>query len=803
MRMQDLSIILAACLHDIGKFYRRAYRMGDHATLSGEFVENYVPEFRGRELVRDIVARHHERIVDEATEIVKEADSLSAAERREEEGGSEQRYRGEMRRLRHIFAACDDGCKTPALFYRIGPLDLRDYRILEGDTREEASMDEYRALWSAFLEDVKRLRELYSDGISDDSSLRHYIETLLELLRRYTFFIPSAPSMEAEVRNSLYAHHKTTAALASAMLLNKRSNSGDRFTIILGDVAGIQRYVYGSRTYKGALKMLRARSIYLSILTEAIARHIVNRLGLLPLNIVFCSGGHFMILAHYIEEDELERVLKEVEECLLREQRRLIGLKLSHVYMSREDFTKRERFRSRLEEAGRRLMESGLRLFRRVMCEDFEGVFGPIPVDEEVCYSCGGTEGVRTEEVDGREISLCERCQRMRELAKELKDTEYILVISWGGEVAKPEDLSIDRPGEGVYTGPLNFTISGLSVSYHLCRDLDSALRLVHMLLQHDFKPMDVIIYKINDTDLSNELEKLRNLDEEYKGAAHRVSLGFRFISKHTPLSEEGDIREFDDMVKTLKFSKMIGYLKLDIDGLGQRLREYCETISDFLTFSETVSFIMEGCIEHMLSLSLSEDEMNRLYLIYSGGDDLFLVGSWDVVVEAAERIHGGLREILRMDYGGPTISAAILIEDPKTPVKICSEMVSEKLRRVKEAGKNGINIVGGKVSWRGFRDSLETAKKLSQYIDGGMVSRSFIFQLSRLISDYERDPEKAWTTYRYRLKYIMARSFERNVRGELEGRLLMEDVYRELCERFIHLTNISYLSELYTRKEG
>jgi len=803
MRMEDLSIILAACLHDIGKFYRRAYRMGSHATLSGEFVEDCVPEFQGRDLVRENVVRHHERVVDEATKIVKEADSLSAAERREEEGEFEQRYKGEMRRMRHIFAACNDECKNQAFFYRIGPLDLRDYKILEGDTREGASINEYRDLWDKFLEDVKRLKELYSDGISDDSSLRHYIETLLELLRKYTFFIPSAPSIETEVRNSLYAHHKTSAALASAMLLNKRNNSDGRFTIILGDVAGIQRYVYGSRMYKGALKMLRARSIYISILTEAVARHIVNRLGLLPLNIIFCSGGHFMILAHYVEEDELKRILKEVEECLLREQRGSIGLKLSYAYMSQEDFMNRERFRSRLEEAGRGLMESGLRLFRRIMYEDFEGVFGPIPVDGEVCYSCGGTEGVKTEEVDGREISLCERCQRMRELSKELKHAGYMLVISWSGKVIKPEDLSIDRPGEGVYTGPLNFTTSGLSVSYHLCKDLDSALRLVHMFLQHGFRPMDVIIYKINDTDLSNELEKLRGLDEKYNGVAHRVSLGFKFISKHTPLSGEGEIRDFDDMAKASGGSKMIGYLKLDIDGLGQRLKEYCETISDYLTFSEALSFTMEGCIEYMLTLSFSGDDLNRLYLIYSGGDDLFLVGSWDAVVEAAEKIHGGLREVLRMDYGGPTISAAILIEDPKTPVKICSEIVSEKLRRVKEAGKNGINVMEGRISWRGFRDSLETAKRLSRYIDSGIVSRGLIFQLSRLISDYERDPERAWTTYRYRLKYLIARSLERVARRELEGRLLMEDVYRELCERFIYLTNISYLSELYTRREG
>jgi len=794
--MQDLSIILAACLHDIGKFYRRAYRRGSHATMSEEFVEEYVPEFQAKELIRDIVARHHEEPADEATQIVKKADRLSAAERMEE---VERGYRGEMRRLRHIFAT-DDKHK---LYYKIRPLDLRDYEVLEGETHEEASVDEYRKLWELFSKDVKRLKELYLNGIHDDSSLRHYIKTLLELLRRYTFFIPSAPSIEVDVRNSLYAHLKTTAALATAILLNKKNGLGDGFTIIMGDLAGIQRYVYGSRMYKGALKMLRARSIYLSILTEAIARHVVNRLGLLPLNIVFCSGGHFMILAHYVEEGKLEEILKEVEEFVLREHGGRIGLKLSYVYVSREDFINRNRFRNKLEEADRRLKESGLSLFKRVMHEDPKDIFGPISVKEELCYSCGGAEKVEREVADGREIYLCERCRRMRELAKAVKDADYLLVFSWSDEIVEPEELSIDNPDYRVYTGPLNFTLSGLRVSYHFCKDLDDALRLIYMFVKRGLKAVDIDVYKINDTDLSYEFKRLRNLGGEYGEVARRVSIGFRFVSKHTPLSKEGDIREFDDMAKASKGSKMIGYLKLDIDDLGRRLEEYCEGLADFLTFSETVSFIMEGCIEYMLSLCFSKDDMNKLYLIYSGGDDLFLVGSWNVVVEAAEKIHEKLKGVLRMDRGGLTASAAILIEDPKTPVKICAEAVSEKLRAVKQAGKNGINVTGRKISWDGFKDSLKTVKKLSDYIEDHIISRGFIFQLSRLISDYENDPEKTWTTYRYRLKYLMARSFERGLMSKLEGDLLKEDVYRELCERFIYLTNITYLAELYTRREG
>jgi CRISPR-associated protein Csm1 len=297
--------------------------------------------------------------------LVKKADRFSAAERRDE---FKRGYKSELRRLRHIFTRHD-------FFYEVGPLDLRGYKLLEGIKADQSSTDEYRKSWYKFVEDVELLRELYSNGINDELSLRHYIKTFLELLRRYTFFIPSAPSREVEVRNSLYAHHKTSAALASSMIINRENHKGDEFTMILGDIAGVQKYVYGNRMYKGALKMLRSRSIYLSILTEAVARHIVNKLGLLPLNLIYCSGGRFMILAHYIRKVELERILREVEEFLLKEQRGLIGLKLSYTYIGKRDFEIRkkfrEKFRKKLEESIKRLRESSLEMFKRTMYTDF------------------------------------------------------------------------------------------------------------------------------------------------------------------------------------------------------------------------------------------------------------------------------------------------------------------------------------------------------------------------------------------------------------------------------------------------
>ncbi len=800
--LEVLTIALSCLLHDIGKFERRAsFSKKSHEEFSVEFVEKYLPDFKMKEKVKELVKIHElERKVEGLLKIVREADATSSSEREKGYSGS---YESELRRLQHIF--------SKRYYYKLVPLSLQDIHDIKGVEQNKATPKEYKDLWEPFIQDFNRFNEFFMDNkswsLDDVEGLRSYIDTLCELLRRYTFFIPSAPTIEEEVKQSLYAHLKSTAALGYALGVNGRIDGS--LTIILGDVAGIQRYVYGSRSYKGALKMLRSRSIYLSLLTEAVCDQIILDLNLLPLNVVFCSGGHFMIIGYDLPEDKLDTILSKIERFLLERHEGDIGIKIAYRKVPTSDLRGEAPSSNLKKGVGEiinkmepELKEAGLRMFHRLLKEDglYNKVFGPIKLDRGVCYSCGSGKNVVektiNEESNEESIPLCENCISLRELAKKLSKANYIIKVYWSPdrESKTVREASIDILG--IFTGPLNFTLSGLDISYHLAENEGSVKAFLELLSKISDKARHVKIVKINDSDIvgGKLLESIQEVVEKLGGTPYTISLGFTYIAKHTPLTDGGEIKSFDDLARESVGSKMVGYLKLDLDHLGHLFKEHSGRMATAITFSEIISLIMEGTIDLLVSdKNIVREGVSRLYIVYSGGDDLFLTGSWNTVLEVVRELRKRLESLLRTEDGGPTISTAVIFEDPKTPVKIVGEELSRKLNIVKESGRNGIAITSNKIDWKSFEECFKLVEELRKLILSGELSRSFIFKLYTLLESYRRD--HTWSKHRHMLYYIVSRHFKE------DG--LREKMVKKLSEalNLKYLEDVLLLVELYTRE--
>jgi CRISPR-associated protein Cas10/Csm1 subtype III-A len=64
--------------------------------------------------------------------------------------------------------------------------------------------------------------------------------------------------------------------------------------LVGGDISGIQKFIY-TISSKGAARMLRGRSFYLQLLTEALLRYTLVELGLPYSNVIYSGGGHFYL----------------------------------------------------------------------------------------------------------------------------------------------------------------------------------------------------------------------------------------------------------------------------------------------------------------------------------------------------------------------------------------------------------------------------------------------------------------------------------------------------------------------------
>jgi len=70
----------------------------------------------------------------------------------------------------------------------------------------------------------------------------------------------------------------------------------DKMLLISGDFYGIQKFIFDRLSTKNASKVLRAKSAFIQIFTEYIARYICSELGATEKNIISMNAGKFEIL---------------------------------------------------------------------------------------------------------------------------------------------------------------------------------------------------------------------------------------------------------------------------------------------------------------------------------------------------------------------------------------------------------------------------------------------------------------------------------------------------------------------------
>ena len=200
---------LAGVLHDIGKFALRA-NAGDshiggeqaqrdfkyrHAMLSAGFVDTEVPE-PWRRATSAVVGNHHrprpEHVDDLAVTL---ADILSAAAR--DDGIQDEDVRqSHPRQLRSIFAqlAAPGGVTLGAdarerAYLPLKPLTLARDTLFPGPALPPDQVwADYARLYGAFLQDARRLAQVHEAA----PNLQVYLESMLHLLQRYTWSVPSA-----------------------------------------------------------------------------------------------------------------------------------------------------------------------------------------------------------------------------------------------------------------------------------------------------------------------------------------------------------------------------------------------------------------------------------------------------------------------------------------------------------------------------------------------------------------------------------------------------------------------------------
>ena len=215
--------------------------------------------------------------------------------------------------------------------------------------------------------------------------------------------------------------------------------------------------------------------------------------------------------------------------------------------------------------------------------------------------------------------------------------------------------------------------------------------------------------------------------------------------------------KNYEELADTSLGIKRLGVLRADVDNLGQAFVRGFErdfeseknenlysTISRTATFSRKLSIFFKRHINYLLKngeyhLSEDNDECERnAAIVYSGGDDVFIVGSWDDIIGFAVDLQESLEGF---SQGTLTISAGIGIYQPKHPVSAMAREVGELEEYAKALpGKNAVALFDDKsvYSWDVFVNNVleEKYRTLADFFgkEDQERGKSFLYHLLEYI---------------------------------------------------------------------
>jgi len=601
----------------------------------------------------------------------------------------------------------------------------------------------------------------------------------------------------------------TKSAEGNGSELKKVFEEENKFLLIGGDISGIQKFIYAvaspEEARKGMARRLRGRSFYLNLLNDAIATHILSKLDLPKTNLLWCGGGHFTILAPCKEEviQSLREIKRDINTHLLKTFNGSLALALDWIEASSQDLSDFGTLKERLANVTNRSK-------RQKFISDLSAdLFTPGSIAYGVCAVCG------MESTD----TLCEKCKQHEEIGRKIARARYILKIE-GSEL------------EGC-------DVSEFGIGYSFVESKDDLIKRIRKI---GGRISCVHILKLNDTqfledDLFNQLQSLQV----------PVSSGFLFLGNEVPLYQRS-ILDFATIASLSKGADKLGIVKMDVDSLGKifasGLSKENRTPSRISTLSSMLDLFFAGylneiCSRHNVYVNLCEScnqrlngkkreilieitesgeeetttvydvpsefedeicescgsEKNRItkaYVVYSGGDDLLIVGPWDAIIEVGKGIRDNFR-VFVCNSKSLNMSASVSICDPKFPigrgVAIADEHLDIAKSHLKEGSggpmKNSIALFNECVCWddlpgyqkKGFNDLFKLGKDLERLYEDKKISSGFIYSLlwmwrrsfDRFGDDLKKIEDNRRTKHDHipLLKYQLTRTFKNKEKVE------------------------------------
>lgn len=649
---------------------------------------------------------------------------------------------GENLPLRPIFPYVDLKEATKAAktdyFFPFYPLSIEEKKIFP--TTDMTQKGSYQALWEGMLKDLASAND---------------IDTLYYVLKKYLTCLPAKTDYE-----SLFEHIKVELALANCKQIMEGNSAP--YLLFCADISGIQGFIYNIASSKAA-KSLKGRSFYLQLLMESIIRKVLSDLNqafsgneLNMFHLLYSSGGKaYLLLPNTIEVlDIIEKTRQEIEKQLWEAHKESLYVCMAWIPFEQKDLAQSSTLWAKLLS---KTAEKKNNKYKDLFQSQFSSFFEPIPegfatnTAQELCA------------VTGELISKPNK--ELNKLDENVWVTELVKDQTNMGTALKRMDFYITYQGRGLSKNAQYhaYSPSELGIFHFLKNDEDLINEYFKVKNFHSIK--NSLVRKINDTNFLHTVKAINSSHGFFFYGGNEQAMRDRYEEKS--FHELAGLSE-DEGNKHTGFFRL-GVLRMDVDGMGGVFADGMKAMSlaAYCTISAQLDLFFAGYLNILRNQAPFKDHLN---ILYAGGDDLFVVGRWDLTITFAQIVSQKFKEFV---CHKPTISVSggIAIVTPKFPISKAADLAGEAEHQAKEyrkegnmtkkANKNAICFLGEAVSWETEFDIVLTWKDkfvaTENELSSGFLQKLIAFKQvkDKHKTDKKRKPD---LSYKWNAAYTIAR---------------------------------------------
>ncbi|MFZ2865459.1 MAG: type III-A CRISPR-associated protein Cas10/Csm1 [Ignavibacteriaceae bacterium] len=717
-------IYLSALLHDIGKFIERAKNKNiqtdaslyhkqkivsknyAHRRYSAWFIDKFKAQkdFLNSEKIKTLVLWHHrgdDNTCEDYEPINSKGVLLKLLRIADDLASSERRMNSELVPVDYYSANIQSPFQDIQLIVNQKLLKLEKINYLNTQKLTLGKNSGFPIEQHVNIEN--KYTTLVSDFLGEFENVEDE-DKLLYLLEKYLVNVPAQTPIEINGKEvlykpdlNLYDHSRSVAAIAVCLFLEYQNGSwrgkdelilkpdyalkelDPPMILINGNLSGIQDFIFDVKSEKAAQK-LKGKSFFIQLLTDVCVKYLIEKLELKLANVIYNGGGNFFILAPAYKEEQLNDIIIFILN-ILKNLNLFIAFGVTKVGLNDfNDFS--EVFRRVTKES----QKSKQTKFKQLT---WENVFSPTEqkLEEDKLYK----------ELTGELIKS--KDYYIREYRKDEKHSQYQQI----------------------------FKSFGLMIEFHTEKTGISQESIIFN--STDFNDYKGFRFAVKDL----PLWKNNNITEFEKFNSDNYNI-FEVTGEDELFP--GSIISFERMSQFAYFetgTRKLGVLKMDIDNLGkifseglpkeieyrnkidETKKESLRTISRIASISRSIKWFFEGYMNTLISLPEYKD---RLYVVFSGGDDFFVVGAWNKVFDFVEKVRNDFVEFVCY-HPAITLSASLLVIDEKFPVSRFAKIAEDRLHKAKyeSDAKNSISVFDMIISWEDYIKARLLKEKLVELV--------------------------------------------------------------------------------------